>query len=187
LNIQNPIDLKRKIVYMQQPNKDVIKWYTSISVAFMLLLFLPSCAQTKNSTQLHAFFKQENPGTQMVDESGQPISGPLYLTRVLYLQAPVEMLLQVDSVRYGKQALSASHFPEPQSNLKVGKMNNSGKEIQLAAEKGNQWWRIEVTPTDPGLSTRNIKNRIRVYGKLAGKPYVWEASNETELQAEARY
>jgi hypothetical protein len=69
----------------------------------------------------------------------------------------------------------------------VGKMNNSGKEIQLAAEKGNQWWRIEVTPTDPGLSTRNIKNRIRVYGKLAGKPYVWEASNETELQAEARY
>ena len=161
--------------------------YPSFLIAFTGLLLFQACAQIKAGTNVQAYYVQENPGTQMVDESGQPLSAPVRLTRVLYLKAPASAPLQIDSIVYGKSVFAATAFAEQETTVRIGKLKTTNREVVLKAEAGNRWWRIEVTPSEADISSSLPAKQIQLIGSLNGRKTRWSAAGEQELVAASRY
>ena len=105
------------------------------------------CAQSSFIKKGNAFVSETSPGTQMVDDNGNPVAQ----LRITNYTAYVEFSGAEPEWRYawyGKKMFTMVATKVEQNKLEIGIDKHSGKKVFVEPAKGNQLWQLELLPTE---------------------------------------
>lgn len=153
---------------------------------FLAILFLPlilsSCAQTRCGTKkVYAYYTSTLPGTQMVDDNGNPVPPKPNITRFIYVESDERKVPEIDSVLYDNISLPASINRVEGNSTVVGNRFQDNEELTITAKKGYALWKIDLMSSPSGkpvpVDCKNILLRI----KIDGKTCVFKINEESQL------
>lgn len=152
-------------------------------------LLITSCAQTRCSVKKgYAYYTVSMPGTQMVDDNGNPVPPRPDVGRFIYLEGDTSAgMPEIDSVLYDNSPLKANISPVEGNSAVVGNKFLNNNELTITAKKGHSLWRIDLFPpadTDSlNLDCKNILLKL----KFNGKACEYKITQESQLMTLPRY
>lgn len=157
-------------------------------VFYCILLLLLSLslikAQQKTATGLvkaRAFYQLRLPGTQMVDEKGQPVSQVADTIHFIVMEIRGNQVPVVDSLFYfGKYyRCTVSGISNPKWN--IGNLKRNGKTAAWQVQPNSGLWMVEFTAVKKTIAK---KPAVVVKGKIGRKKIVTSLSIEEELETD---
>jgi len=107
------------------------------------ILTLP--AQVRCSiNKAYAWFTVTLPGTQRVDESGNPVQPVPFVERFIYLEGNGINKPDVRAVYYNNISVPVTITKVEGSTVSVGKKVEDEKEIIIRKKKGNTFWKLDL-------------------------------------------
>jgi hypothetical protein len=131
----------------------------------LLILFclsgsaLSGCAQASFIKKGNAFMSERSPGTEMLDDNGNPVVQQKIVNYTVY----VELSGAVPEWKYAwyqSQMFVLNPTKIDGGKLEIGIDKTTGKKITIQPAKGNQLWQLELVPTKSSLN-----NSIKPKGK----------------------
>jgi hypothetical protein len=149
-------------------------------------VFLFSCAQPRKIHKGWAFSKQSIPGIERKNINGQPVYTPGETLHFIYLETKGKNKPVVDSVFLNGRLMSAGVYPVGSDRSKVGIRKEDGRPLILQPDTGNSLWRIELTAFPKETIDEKSTEKIRIKGKIGGKPFVFSTDREILLEPDVR-
>ena len=156
----------------------------------MLMAAVFSCrAQVKCGIyKACAYFTVSIPGTQMVDEKGNPVPPIPQVERYIYLETRGMSKPVIESVSYSNNIFTAVLSKVEGNAVSAGKKTEDAKEVIIKARNGNALWKLELQPVtdkpqDPS-ACRNIMIKLKTAGRICSYKV---PGGESQLSAPPRY
>jgi hypothetical protein len=141
-----------------------------------LLLFLGSalsgCAQTSFIKRGAAFVSETAPGTEMVDDNGNPVAQKRIVNYIVYIEfsgeAPEWKYAWYNNEFFILQAAKINT-----KTFEVGINKTTGKKIILQQAKGNQLWQLDFIRSDNPMKVpiKKQKNEVILEGIRQNKKF----------------
>lgn len=149
---------------------------------------LSSHAQARcNVNKAYAYFTVTMPGTQMVDEKGNPVPPVPYTDRFIFLECTGTKKPVIQAVRYTSMNLAVAAIKPEANKIIVGKKYQNEKEIILTAKKGNTLWRLDIQPTDDKMPDANASSNIIIQISSGGRTCSYKIGSEIQLYTTPSY
>lgn len=140
-----------------------------ISCLFLSAAFNSFAQNCGNIKKVYAYYNVSMPGTQMVDENGNPVNPKPNITRFIYVEYSGTKIPDIKTIVYGGKELSFSVVNVKDKTVWIGDKelnpNNS-----ITVKKGNRLLKIDLQPasgkTMPDADCKSIVIKSRVGGKL---------------------
>jgi hypothetical protein len=136
----------------------------------LLMGFSVSFAQvTCNIKKAYAFYSESMPGTQMVDEKGNPIPFLPRINRFIYVEYSGSKKPEIKSVLYNNVVLSFSVERVKEKTVLIGDQSISPNNT-ITAKKGSTFLKIILYPDlekpMPEIDCKNILIKSKAGGKI---------------------
>lgn len=168
--------------------KDYFAAMKTILFAFLLLSTTGSCmAQNScNIKKAYAFYHVSMPGTQMVDENGNPIPPKANITRFIYVEYSGTKMPVINTVLYNNTPLSFSAVSVKAKTVSVGdkKLNPNNS---ITAKKGNSFLKIDLQPAEGKTMPDTDCKSIIIKSKIGSKLCKFYVLNEKEFVSPPSY
>ncbi|MBK7374354.1 MAG: hypothetical protein IPJ02_01915 [Chitinophagaceae bacterium] len=147
-----------------------------------------SCAQvTCKFSKAYAYFTVSMPGTQMVDEKGNPVPPVPVIERFIYIETTGPAIPKVVFVRYDTLLMKATVARIEGNTSSPGNNPENYKPVILKAKKGNHLWRIDLQPAEESPMKATAYRNIHVKILRSGRSCVLRFKAEKELSTFPRY
>ncbi|RYZ27750.1 MAG: hypothetical protein EOO10_11765 [Chitinophagaceae bacterium] len=131
----------------------------NLSLIFLLCFLtvgFSACAQASFIKKGKAFIRESSPGTEMLDDNGNPTVQPKIVSYMAYVElagaAP-----EWKYAWYNNQVFAVTATKIEEKKLEVGIDKSTGEKITMLSAKGNQLWQLELIPAKD--ASKSIKTK----------------------------
>lgn len=118
------------------------------------------------------------------DEAGHPINTASETDHFIYVEIKGKAIPVVDSAFIDGLLMSAGVYPVSEAEYQNAIHSDQKNSISRPAAK-NSLWRIELTPY-PKTIKKSYHEKIRIKGRIAGKPFIYTTDIEIRLAPDVR-
>ena len=157
-----------------------------ISCLFLTATFYCFAQSNCNIKKAYAYYNVSMPGTQMVDENGNPITPKPNITRFIYVEYSGAKMPDIKAVLYNTAKLSFSVVPVTSKTVSIGdkKLNPNNN---ITAKKGNRFLKIDLQPEDGKTMPDTDCKSIIIKSKQGSKLCKFYVTGEKEFSSLPAY
>ena len=151
-----------------------------ISCLFLTATFHCFAQSNCNIKKAYAYYNVSMPGTQMVDENGNPIPPKPNITRLIYVEYSGTKMPDIKAVLYNSTSLSFSAVAITAKTISVGykELNPNNK---ITAKKGNNLLEIRLQPEEGKTMAETGCRNIIIKSKQGSKLCKFYVTGEKEF------
>ena len=151
-----------------------------LSCLLLTATFYCFAQSTCNIQKAYAYYSVSMPGTQMVDENGNPITPKPTITRFIYVEYSGAKMPDIKTVRYNGAEISFSVVNVTAKTVSVGDKNLNPNN-SITAKKGNKFLKIEMHPEEGKVMPDTDCKSIIIKSKQGGKVFKFYVMREKEI------
>jgi len=145
----------------------------SVGLLLSFLVFgFSACAQPSFIKNGKAFIREGSPGTEMLDDNGNPTVQPKIVNYTAYveLSGPAP---EWKYARYKNQVFAITASKVEEKKLEVGIDKATGGKISMMPANGNQLWQLELIPQEnaPGNTIQPKGEEVILEGTRQNKSF----------------
>ena len=157
-----------------------------ISCLFLTATFYCFAQSNCNIKKAYAYYNVSMPGTQMVDENGNPVTPKPNITRFIYVEYSGAKMPDIKAVLYNAAKLSFSVVSVTSKTVSIGdkKLNPNNN---ITAKKGNRFLKIDLQPEDGKTMPDTDCKSIIIKSKQGSKLCKFYVTGEKEFSSLPAY